>query len=295
MQKVSIVIPNWNGAEKLRRHLPNVLKVRGVSEVIVADDASTDNSLEVLKEEFPDVKVVVRKKNGGFATNVNFGFAHASGDFIFLLNSDASPESDCVEKVLPHFNDPRVFSVSCSTGGNWNWAKWENGYFWHNQAKEKIEKVHETMWSSGGGSIFRKTIWDKLEGMDELFSPFYEEDLDLGYRAHKRGFINLFEPNAHVEHYKEKGVIALNFTQKTISNTAQRNQLLFIWKNITDEQWTNEHNNALLKMIVNHPKYLLVYLEAKKLWSSIKKKREVEIREEVISDREILAKFDDFR
>jgi len=293
--KVSVVIPNWNGAEKLRRHLPNVLKVKGVFEVIVSDDASTDNSLEVLKEEFPEVKVVVRKKNGGFATNVNNGFLHANGDFIFLLNSDASPESNCVEKVLPHFKDPRVFSVSCSTGGNWNWAKWENGYFWHNQAKEKIEKVHETMWASGGGSIFRKTIWDKLEGMDELFSPFYEEDLDLGYRARKRGFINLFEPNAHVEHYKEKGVIALNFTQKTISNTAQRNQLLFIWKNITDEQWTKEHNNALLKMIISHPKYLVIYLEAKKLWNEIKKKREVEIREEVISDREILAKFKDFR
>lgn len=290
--KVSIVIPNWNGAEKLRKHLPNVLKVRGVSEVIVSDDASTDNSLQVLKDEFSEVKVIVREKNGGFAVNVNTGFSHAKGDLVFLLNSDASPAVDSLEKVLPHFENPRVFSVSCSTGGNWNWAKWDNGYFWHNQAKGKpVNKAHETLWSSGGGSVFRKDIWDKLGGMDELFAPFYEEDLDIGYRARKRGFINIFEPKAHVDHYKEKGVIALNFSESTISKTAQRNQLLFIWKNITDEDWTKEHSNALIKMILTHPKYFSVFMAAKKLWSELKKKREVEQNHEVVSDREILSKF----
>jgi GT2 family glycosyltransferase len=289
--KVSVVIPNWNGAEKLRKHLPNVLKVKGVNEVIVSDDASTDDSLLVLKNEFPTVKVVKREKNGGFSVNVNFGFSHAKGNLVFLLNSDASPAVDSLEKVLSHFENPRVFSVSCSTGGNWNWAKWQNGYFWHNQVKKETQTAHETLWSSGGGSVFRKSVWDQLKGMDELFSPFYEEDLDIGYRARKRGFINIFEPKARVEHYKEKGVIALNFSESTISRTAQRNQLLFIWKNITDEKWSKEHNQALLKMIMTHPKYFSIYQAAKKLWPEIKKKREVEEKEEVISDREILAKF----
>ncbi len=130
--------------------------------------------------------------------------------------------------------------------------------------------------------------------MDELFSPFYEEDLDIGYRARKRGFINLFEPRAHVEHYKEKGVITLNFSQKVISHTAQRNQLLFIWKNITDAEWTREHTTALWKMMLSHPKYISIVWEAYKKWGELKKKREIEMREEVISDREILAKFKDF-
>jgi GT2 family glycosyltransferase len=293
--KVSIVIPNWNGVEKLRRNLPAVLKVRGVSEVIVSDDASTDDSLRVLKEEFPSVKVVVRKKNGGFSSNVNSGVKEISGDLFLLLNSDASPEADVLEKALMHFENPRVFSVGCGTGGNWNWAKWENGYFWHNQAKGDVAKeFHETLWSSGGSSIFRKSVWDMLGGFDELFDPFYEEDLDIGYRARKRGFINIFVPKAHVIHYKEKGVIALNFSQSTISNTAQRNQLLFIWKNITDPEWTKEHNLALFKMILKHPKYFLIYREAKKRWGQLKSKRELELKEEIVSDREILSKFSDF-
>ncbi len=292
--KVSVVIPNWNGAEKLRRHLPNVLKVKGVSEVIVSDDASTDNSLMVLKDEFPDIKVIVRKVNGGFGPNVNTGVSHASGDFIYLLNSDASPEDDSLEIALKHFENPRVFSVSCSTGGNWSWAKWEKGYFWHGMSPRQDQgkqEAHETLWSSGGGGVYRKDVWDKLGGFDELFAPFYEEDLDLGYRVRKRGFINIFEPKAKVEHYKEKGVIALNFSQSLISKTAQRNQLLFIWKNITDMQWSKEHNDALLNMIITHPKYLAIFMEAYKRWGELKKKREIELKEEVISDREILSKF----
>ena len=107
---VSIVIPNWNGAEKLRRNLPKVLAVKEISEVIVSDDASTDNSLQVLREEFPETKVVIRNINGGFSSNVNFGVSHAVGDLIFLLNNDASPEPDSLEATLVHFeNNPKIY------------------------------------------------------------------------------------------------------------------------------------------------------------------------------------------
>ncbi len=295
IMKVSIVIPNWNGAEKLRRHLPAVLKVKGVTEVIVSDDASTDNSLQVLSEEYSEVKVFKRQKNGGFSVNVNFGVSHAIGDLIFLLNSDASPEEDSLQKVLHHFENERVFSVGCNVGGTWVWAKWDNGFFWHNQASDKGGKVHETLWASGGSGVFRKSMWDQLGGFDELFSPFYEEDLDLGYRARKRGFINIFEPESRVEHYKEKGVISLNFSQTVISKTAQRNQLLFIWKNITDPDMTREHRNALVKMLLFHPKYWEIFLAARKRWPELEKKRIVELAKETVSDREILEKYKDFR
>src|SRR5581483_4938651 len=140
--KVSIVIPNWNGAEKLRQNLPAVLKVRGVDEVVVSDDGSTDNSLKILETEFPTVRVVKRSNQGGFSTNVNFGVAHSSGDLIFLLNSDALPETDAVEKALPHFKASEVFSVSCNTGGSWSWARWQNGFFWHYMSEERSDQAH---------------------------------------------------------------------------------------------------------------------------------------------------------
>lgn len=289
--KVSIVIPNWNGAEKLRRNLPKVLKVRGVSEVIVSDDASTDDSVEVVQKHFSKVKLIKREKNGGFSSNVNTGVSHASGDLIFLLNTDAVPETDCLEHILFHFKTKGVFSVGFNTGGSWSWAKFKDGFFWHQVAKEVPKEAHQTLWVSGGSGVFRKKIWDKLGGLDELFNPFYEEDVDLGYRASKGGYINLWEPKAKVEHYKETGVIKENFTESTVAKIAQRNQLIFIWKNITSKKLFNQHISELIKKLISNPKYFMIFFAAFKSINKIANKRDVEKKQAKVSDEEILDKY----
>ncbi len=289
--KISVVIPNWNGAEKLRKNLPQVIKIKLVDEVIVSDDGSTDNSLEILEKEFPQIKVVKRSKQGGFSTNVNFGVSNAIGDLILLLNSDAVAEVDCLEKVLPHFKDGNVFSVGCNVGGSWSWAKWHDGFFWHYMNEKKEDNAHQTLWGSGGSMIFRKKVWDELEGFDESFNPFYEEDVDLGYRATKRGYINIFEPKARVEHYKEPGVISQNYTKAAIQKTAQRNQLIFIWKNITEPDLIWQHIFGLIKMLLSHPKYWLIFLSALVYLPATLKKRKVEQSKDKLSDKKILSLF----
>ncbi len=296
--KVSLVIPNWNGAEKLKQNLPQVLKVKGVDEVIVVDDGSTDKSVEVLKSEFPMVHLVERKKNGGFSSAVNTGFRAARGDLVFLLNSDAVPEVDAVEKVLPYFKDEKVFSVGLNAGGTWSWAEFKDGYFWHHQASGTKDEtlhaseVHQTLWASGGSAVFRKDIWDKLGGLDEIFNPFYEEDVDLGYRATKSGYENLWDPGAVVEHYKQKGVIEENFSKSFVSKIAQRNQLIFIWKNITDSDLIWSHIWALLKMLILHPKYWTVFVAAILRLPGILTKRAVIKKEFKMLDKDLLSKFD---
>lgn len=288
---LSIVIPNWNGEDRLRENLPKVLEVMGVDEVIVVDDWSTDGSVQVLEKNFPQVKLIKKQKNSGFSSTVNLGVKEAKGELIFLLNSDAIPERNCLKYVLVHFANKRVFSVGLNNGGLWSWAKFKDGYFWHYQSKEKTSKTHQTLWVSGGCGVFRKDIWEKLDGLDELFDPFYEEDLDLGYRATKRGFINLWEPKALVEHGIKKGVIEENFSKYTVSTIAQRNQLLFIWKNITDEYLFVQHKINLIKRLLISPRYWSVFISAVAKWSKLRIKREKEIKEEVISDEEILNKF----
>lgn len=295
---VSIVIPYWNGTEKIKKHLPGVLKFakeNNISEVIASDDNSKDETVRLLKEKFPEVIVIERKKNEGFASNVNSGFEKAKGDFVFLLNSDASPDRNVLKFALPHFDDPKVFSVGCRIdNGLWATGKFEKGFFWHNQARKDTPceaKSHQTLWASGGGSIFRKSIWDELKGFDTLYNPFYEEDVDLGYRATKRSYINIWESRALVEHYKEPGVIALNFKKETITKIAERNHLIFIWKNITSEKLIVEHHVALVKRLIAHPKYWLIFLSALKKYPEIMRKRKIEKKEAKITDEEIFSLF----
>lgn len=295
MVKISIVIPYWNGAEKIKKHLPEVLKFaheNEVEEVIASDDCSTDGTVKLLKEKFPEIIIVERQKNAGFASNVNTGFSKASGDFVFLLNSDATPGENALKYSLPHFNNPQVFSVGCRVGdGLWATGKFEKGFFWHGQAEKGMKKAHQTLWASGGSSVFRKSLWDEMGGFDPLYNPFYEEDVDLGYRATKRGYFNIWEPEAVVEHYKEIGVIAMNFKKETVTGIAERNHLIFIWKNITSGKLINEHKKALAKMLAGHPGYFPVFFAALKKYPEIMKKREIEKKEAKITDEEVFSIF----
>ncbi|MCL5409229.1 MAG: glycosyltransferase family 2 protein [Patescibacteria group bacterium] len=296
--KVSIVIPYWNGAKLVAKHLPNILKIakqERITEIIACDDASTDETVSLLKNKFPEVILVQRQKNGGFSSNVNSGVAQANGDLIFLLNSDAEPKPGFLKPAIVHFANSKVASVGCRVGeGLWTTAKFNGGFFWHGQGQlgHNIKPdAHQTLWVSGGSGIFRKVIWEELGGLDTLFDPFYEEDVDFGYRATKRGYLNIWEPESEVEHYQEKGVIEQNFSSSLVSQTAQRNQLIFIWKNITSSKLLNQHKQALLKMLTIHPKYWAVFLQAVKKWPQIMEKRAIEKKYAQLTDEEILAKF----
>src|SRR3989344_1885473 len=172
-QKVSIIIPNWNGAEKLKKNLTKVLEVDNIFEVIVVDDGSTDESVKLIENDFPKVKLIKKQKNSGFSSTINLGVKESSGDLVFLLNTDAVPKKDCLKNLLPHFENSKVFSAGFNTGGNWSWAKFSKGFFWHYMSPMDKERVtHKTLWVSGGSGVFKKNIWEKLCGFDEMYDPF---------------------------------------------------------------------------------------------------------------------------
>lgn len=237
---VSIVLPNWNGAHLLRKHLPHVLAAAPGAQVIVADDASTDGSLTLLRERFPGVKVVGGKTQKGFAGNVNRGVARAKGEIVVLLNTDVRPKKDFLKPLLEHFKNPDVFGVGCleeshDPGGivlrGRGVARWQQGFFIHERGD--VAKPG-TAWVSGGSAAFRRSFWNVLGGMDELFNPFYWEDIDLSYRALKAGYRIVFEPASVVGHFHEEGKIKSEFTPAQVKRIAYRNQFLFIWKNLSD-------------------------------------------------------------
>jgi GT2 family glycosyltransferase len=237
---VSVVLPNWNGAHLLRKHLPYVLTAAPKAEIIVADDTSSDDSVKLLREKFPRVKVVRGRTRQGFAGNVNRGVAKATGEIIVLLNTDVRPRKDFLAPLLTHFRDPDVFAVGCleeshDPGGvvlrGRGIGRWRKGYFLHERGD--VTKA-DTAWIAGGSGAFRKSMWDELGGMDPLFNPFYWEDIDLSYRALKAGWKIIFESKSVVGHFHEEGKIKSEFTPADVARFAYRNQFIFIWKNLSD-------------------------------------------------------------
>lgn len=245
--KVTVVIPNYNGRHLLQKNLPNITVIKGISEVVVVDDGSNDGSVDFIKKNFPLIKLIEKVFNDGFATAVNLGVKAASGDVVILLNTDVVPKKDFLLYLLPHFKDPRIFAVGChdeSVEGRKRIArgrgigKFTRGFLIHDRGE--VDR-HHTLWVAGGSGAFRKSIWEKLGGMDTLFDPFYWEDVDFSFRAQKAGYNVAFEPKAIVVHRHEEGVIKTHYTKTAITSISNRNQFIFVWKNITDVTLIMEH------------------------------------------------------
>jgi GT2 family glycosyltransferase len=293
--KVSIVIPNYNGKALLEKNLPKLFDAVGninnkIVEVIIVDDASKDDSTKFIKKTYPDIKLIKHTKNRGFSSSVNTGVRTAKGNLVVLLNSDVIPDKDFLEDTLPIFSDEKVFGVSFHEKG-YSWAKgtFNNGFLEHSSGKE-TKAIHPTLWISGGSGIFRRDVWHKLGGMDEkLFSPFYWEDIDLSFRALKRGYKVLWNPDSIVSHEHESTISKLS--KSYVARVRQRNELLFIWKNITSKNLINKHVRYLFLRVFRHPGYIRIVFMAIFKLGLVLEKRKKEIKESKISDEAIFARF----
>lgn len=290
--KISIVVPNYNGERLLGKNLPAVLDL-GADEVIVVDDASNDNSKVKIKNaklqfKIKNLQLIENEENLGFAKSVNRGVNAASGDVVILLNTDVGPQPGLLNVVIQHFKDKKVFGVSLNEE-RWSWSRgfWKDGFVEH-EPGQRTNTTHPTFWVSGGSGAFRKSIWDALGGFDTVYAPFYWEDVDICYRAEKRGYKLLWEPKAKVDH-KHESTIGKYFSKEYINFIQERNQLIFIWKNITSGKMIREHIRGLLRRCINSPGYGKVILAALSHLIYVLKARGVEKREARISDEEILG------
>lgn len=295
---ISIIIPNWNGSALLMKNLPSVLKAQqykknDILEIIVVDDASTDDSLVVLNKNFKgDIRIIKHKKNSGFSAAVNTGARHAKGELLCLLNTDVIPSVHFLEKVTPHFVNEKTFAVVLHEDGYGPaTGSFKNGFLAHKGGKEST-KVLFSLWASGGSSVFRRSYWWSLGGLDhDLYSPFYWEDVDLSYRAWKRGYQIYWEPLAQVEHKHEGTINSSSFQKKYMDRIKERNELLFIWRNITSQKLWWKHLVGIMSRCLKHPGYSRIVFMALKKFRIVYKKRMREFKESTVSDEAIFTIF----
>ncbi len=245
---ISVIIPNYNGEALLKKNLPKVFEEikkykQGKFEIIVVDDKSTDNSLEVLNQlqkGISNLKIINNEKNLGFSKTVNKGVKGSSGDIVILLNTDVYPEENFLEPLLRHFLNKNVFAVGCLDKSiekdkvverGRGLGRWDKGFLIHKRGEVGST---DTLWVSCGSGAFDKVIWYKLGGLNELYSPFYWEDIDISYRALKSGYALIFEPKSMVNHEHEKGAIKSKYSDFDIKTISYRNQFIFSWENATD-------------------------------------------------------------
>lgn len=259
---VDIVIPSYNARHLLEKNLPKVFKHSPeINKIIVVDDGGNDDTKKFLSKKYPDkVKLVRNAENLGFSKGVNRGVAASQADYLVLLNNDVYPTSRYLKSALKYFEDQDVFAVTFNEKhSSPPKVSWKKGKLHFVQAKSK-KKPRYSAWASGGSAIFRRSIWDKLGGLNEIYSPGYWEDIDLGWRAWKSGYKIIFDPQAKVIHHHESTFKKLD--QKWLSMIKQRNELLFTWLNFTDFNLVISQIFFITTYTSTHPGYFKVIFKA---------------------------------
>ncbi|WP_297794926.1 glycosyltransferase family 2 protein [uncultured Eudoraea sp.] len=246
--KIAIVILNWNGEALLERYLPLVVKYSGNADIYVADNASTDDSVAFVRNNFPNVNIIQNSSNGGFAKGYNDALEQIDADIFCLLNSDVEVTKDWLKPIKETFIkypdaaiiQPKIldllrrdyFEYAGAAGGFLD----QFGYpFCRGRIFQAIEKdegqydeTTEIFWATGACMFIRSEVFQNLGGFDEEYFA-HQEEVDLCWRAQNKRLKVFYVGASHVFHLGGSTLSNMN-PKKTFLNF--RNSLYSITKNL---------------------------------------------------------------
>ena len=254
MQKLSVVILNWNGAEMLRRFLPSVIEnsqMEGV-EVVVADNGGNDDSLALMRRDFPDIRVIQLDQNYGFAEGYNRALHQIEAEYYLLLNNDVEiRQKDWLQPMLEYMDEhtdvaacqpkirwlvePQRFEYSGASGGYLDCYGFP---FCRGRILSTLEQdmgqydsVADVHWTTGCSLLIRSKDYWAAGGLDGRFFAHMEE-IDLCWRLRIMGRRLVCIPQSTVYHLGAATLVA-GSPRKTYLNF--RNNLLMLYKNLPEQ------------------------------------------------------------
>ena len=252
MKPLAVIILDWNGRDLLRRFLPSVVEHSdsSISRIVVADNGSDDDSIEVLEREFPQVEILRLEKNFGFAEGYNRAVKAIECKYTILLNSDAAaspgwdialfdfmenqPDVGACQPKLLSFNNPESFEYAGAAGGyiDCNGYPYCRGRIFDTCEKDagQYDSIADIHWATGAALMVRRQVYIDCGGLDPEFFAHMEE-IDLCWRIRLAGWKIAIVPTAVVYHLGGGSLPAEN-PRKTYLNF--RNNLLMLHKNLPD-------------------------------------------------------------
>jgi len=246
--KIAVVILNWNGKPFLEKFLPNVIECSAdVAEVIVADNASTDDSVDFLKQHFPTIRLIQNAENGGFSKGYNDALKQIDADYFVLLNSDIEVTKNWIQPVIDLMeSDPKIAVCQPKIRSYYEREKFEyaggaGGFidkFGYPFCRGRIfdtteidtgqyDDVCEIFWATGAAMFVKASIYREFGGLDEDFFAHMEE-IDFCWRVKNAGYKVMYCPDSTVFHVGG-GTLPKSSPRKTYLNF--RNNLSLIYKN----------------------------------------------------------------
>ena len=243
MTQVAVVIVNWNGAPFVGRCLDAVFaQTRRPDEVVVVDNGSTDNSVELIRDGYPGVRLIARESNGGFAQGHNLGIQNTKSDYILILNNDVFLDRDFLceaQKAIEQENDigsvaARVYKADTEQIDYVGlflqpWLKVVNS--------RNVDRQAFVFAGSGAALFCRRAMLDDIREGDAVFDEdfvLYWEDVDLAWRAQLRGWRCLFAPDAiahHVGSASQEGKVRTLEKPAFVQRHIWKNRYLVLVKN----------------------------------------------------------------
>ncbi len=248
MTKVSVVILNYDGKAYLEQFLPVAIDYSENAEVVVIDNASRDDSIDFLKSNYPDIRLIVLQENLGYAGGYNEGLKSISSEYCVLLNSDIEVSKNWLQPVIELMdNDPGIaacqpkilsyhqkeyFEYAGAAGGFIDWLGYPfcRGRIFDTTEKDtgQYDDIRQVFWASGACFFVRTSVFNQLGGFDQSFFAHMEE-IDLCWRMNNEGFKVMVCPDSVIYHVGG-GTLPVTNPRKTYLNF--KNSLEMLTKNL---------------------------------------------------------------